>query len=122
MSVVRFGGVGQPVFTTGPAALPAPSSAKVQSVVLKLQQVWNRLVATSQQAANILPALLSPVALVALALGIWRLGSDLGWTGDFVISEGFFSHWMVWIALALTLQTASTSLSRFERKRATAEN
>ena len=122
MSVVRFGGVVQPAFTTGPVALPAPSSAKLQSIVLRLQRGWNRVVTTSQQAANILPALLSPAALIALVLGIWRLGSDLGWTGDFVIAEGFFSHWMVWIALALTLQTASTSLSRFERKRATAEN
>jgi hypothetical protein len=121
MSVVRFGVV-QPVFTTGPAAVPATPSAKLQSAVSSVQSAWARAVATSHQAANILPALLSPVALIALVLGIWRLGADLGWTGDFVISEGFFSHWMVWMALALALQSAATSLSRLERKRAAAEN
>ena len=29
--------------------------------------------------------------------GVWRMGVDFGWTGDFVIQNGFLSHWQVWI-------------------------
>ena len=59
-------------------------------------------------------ALLTPVAVIALVLGIWRFGTDIGWTEDFVISNGLFSHWQVWIALALALQALASMLSRPE--------
>src|SRR5271163_3790419 len=108
MSVVRFGGVVQTAFTTGPSTLPATSSARSQSASLTLQKGWHAVAATSHQAASVLPALLSPVALIAFVLGAWRLGCDLGWTGDFLVADGFFSHWMVWIALATALQMAAT--------------
>jgi hypothetical protein len=59
-------------------------------------------------------ALLTPVAVIALVLGIWRFGTDIGWTEDFVISNGLFSHWQVWIALALALQALASTFSRRE--------
>jgi hypothetical protein len=60
---------------------------------------------------NVLPALLSPAAVVALVLGLWRVSADLGWTEEFLISNGFFSHWQVWIVLAIGLQAAATFLA-----------
>ena len=60
-------------------------------------------------------ALLTPVAVIALVLGFWRLGSDLNWTGPFAISQGLFSHWQVWIALALLLQICASILNRYGR-------
>jgi hypothetical protein len=39
------------------------------------------------------------------------VSSDLGWTEEFLIANGFFSHWQVWIALAITLQVAAVSLA-----------
>jgi len=62
------------------------------------------------QLANILVALLTPSALVALVLGIWRVCADLGWAGAFFIGGGLFSHWQVWIALSIGLKMLSTTL------------
>jgi hypothetical protein len=64
----------------------------------------------SRQLANILVALLTPAALVALALGLWRVCADLGWAGAFLLSDGFFSHWQVWIALSIGLKMVSSTL------------
>lgn len=44
-------------------------------------------------------------------MGLWRLTADLGWTETFPISAGFFSHWMVWIALAMALKFGASVLA-----------
>lgn len=56
--------------------------------------------------------LLTLFAFVFAALGLWRLGTDLNWAGDFVVSSGFLSHWQVWIGAAVSVQYASWRLSR----------
>lgn len=66
-----------------------------------------------RQIALAVSALLSPAAVVALALACWRLGADLNLTGHFVISEGLFSHWQVWLALAAFLQAGASLSSRY---------
>ena len=71
-------------------------------------------VIVSRDAAQAVSALLTPVAVIALVLGMWRFGTDLGWTEDFVISNGLFSHWQIWIALAIALQALASMLSRPE--------
>lgn len=58
---------------------------------------------------------MTPAAVLSFALGIWRLGCDLNWTGRFAISEGVFSHWQVWFALAVVLQTCASILNRYGR-------
>jgi hypothetical protein len=65
---------------------------------------------TLSQLANILVALLTPAAVVACVMGMWRVCMDLGWAGAFLISGGFFSHWQVWIALSIALKMLSSSL------------
>jgi len=55
---------------------------------------------------------LTPTALLAGVLGAWRLGVDLGWTTDFFIANGLWSHWQVWFALAIVLQLAASHLQR----------
>jgi hypothetical protein len=59
-------------------------------------------------------ALLIPAALMAYALGFWRLASDIGVAGEFNI-PGMFSHWQVWMALALLLNLAAVVLNRYGR-------
>jgi hypothetical protein len=59
-------------------------------------------------------ALLIPAALMAYALGFWRLASDLGMAGEFGIT-GMFSHWQVWIAVAVAMQLAASALNRYGR-------
>jgi hypothetical protein len=62
------------------------------------------------QMANVLVALLTPAAVVAFVMGLWRVATDLGWAGAFLISGGLFSHWQVWIALAIALKILSSTL------------
>ena len=56
-------------------------------------------------------SLLTLVAIGCGSLGLWRVGTDLEWAGDFVIQDGFLSHWQVWGAFALTAQACASSLS-----------
>jgi hypothetical protein len=60
-------------------------------------------------------SLMTPLALMAWALGGWRLAADLEWTGSFAIQEGVFSHWQVWIAVGFAVQFASFLLHRYAR-------
>jgi hypothetical protein len=50
-----------------------------------------------------------------MALGLWRIGSDLGWAGDFMVQDGFLSHWQVWAGAAAGVQYASLRLTRYAR-------
>ena len=59
-------------------------------------------------------ALLMPISLMAYALGLWRLASDMGMAGAFVYS-GLFSHWQVWLGLALSLNASAFLLNRYGR-------
>lgn len=62
--------------------------------------------------ADVLVFALDPAALAAFSLGLWRLGSDLNWTGNFFIGAGLFSHWQVWLALAFTAKLLLFSVRR----------
>jgi hypothetical protein len=57
-------------------------------------------------------SLLTLVAISCASLGLWRVGSDLDWAGDFVIQDGFLSHWQVWIGCAVGVQYTSWRLAR----------
>ena len=91
--------------TTGLSAVPASSL---------LQSALDKTATISHDAALAVSALLTPVAVIALVFGMWRFGTDIGWTEDFVISNGLFSHWQIWIALAIALQALASMLSRPE--------
>jgi hypothetical protein len=57
-------------------------------------------------------SLLTLVAFSCASLGLWRVGTDLDWAGDFVIQDGFLSHWQVWIGAAIGMQYTSWWLAR----------
>lgn len=58
-------------------------------------------------------ALLSPAALVAFVLGVWSLGADLGWAGEFGIRQGIFSHWQTWLIISVVVQALALLLNRY---------
>jgi hypothetical protein len=68
------------------------------------------MVSLSRQLPDILVALLTPAALAAFAMGLWRVSADLDWASAFPIAGGFFSHWQVWIALSIALKILSSAL------------
>lgn len=55
---------------------------------------------------------LTLVAALAVALGLWRIGMDLGWTNSFVIEGGLCSHWQIWFVLAICAQASASHLLR----------
>ena len=69
----------------------------------------------SKTTALVLAALLSPAALVATVLALWRIAADLNVTNSFAIPSGLFSHWQVWLAAAAVLQLCSRVLTRWGR-------
>jgi hypothetical protein len=70
-------------------------------------------VEANRQAAIVVSALMTPVAVMACVLGLWHLAADLRWTGEFAIATGIFSHWQVWMAVAIALQLAAFFLHRY---------
>ncbi len=69
--------------------------------------------ARSRQSLLALASLMTPVALMAWALGVWRLAASMKWAGEFAIAEGMFSHWQVWFAVAIVVQFAAFLLHRY---------
>ena len=72
----------------------------------------------NRQIALAIGALLTPAAVMACALGFWRLAADLRWTSNFAISNGFFSHWQVWMAGAVVLEVGAIALDRYGKAQA----
>jgi hypothetical protein len=62
------------------------------------------------------PVLLSPIAVIAALMACWRFGADAGWTDTFAFSDGLFSHWQVWLALAIGIQWSANRLDRFIKR------
>jgi hypothetical protein len=58
-------------------------------------------------------SLLTLIAISCGSLGLWRVGTDLEWAGDFFVQEGFLSHWQVWIGAAVGVQYSSWWLARY---------
>jgi len=69
----------------------------------------------SRRIALAVGALLTPAALVAMLLALWRIAADLNWTAGFAIPSGLFSHWQVWLAVAIILQLCARTLNRYGR-------
>lgn len=51
-------------------------------------------------------------AVALLALGLWRLGNDIGATQAFFIEEGVWSHWQPYFFVALGCALAPRELAR----------
>lgn len=56
---------------------------------------------------------LTPVAVLAGALGVWRFGADPGWTNRFFIADGLLSHWQAWFAVAICVYASGRGLNRW---------
>jgi hypothetical protein len=69
----------------------------------------------NQHVALATASLLTPAAVMACVLTLWRLAADLSVTGQFPITAGLFSHWQVWLTVAGTLQFSAILLNRYGR-------
>lgn len=109
--VLRIGGALQPA-----GARTAALVADFSTVFIGKLQVFLEGAAADftevfeKQFAALLIILLTPASLIAFVFALWRVSADLAWTGPFIISDGFFSHWQVWMALAVALKLAASAL------------
>ena len=81
----------------------------------RLQQATVRVL-PYQDLIRMTPMLLSPVAVLAALMAAWRYGVDAGWTDSFAVTDGLFSHWQVWLGLAVAIQWASHRLDGLAKR------
>jgi len=111
MALFKVGLTPQPAVARARSGVDASTSESTIKAQLWFESAFVFITQSfSRQLANVFVALLTPAALVALVLGMWRVCADLGWAGAFVIAGGFFSHWQVWIALSIGLKMLSSTL------------
>lgn len=94
--------IGRPFLVARRQADPRRIEAACQEVATLFGTAW-----------PVLRFLLTPLAVAAGAVSIWRLGTDPGWTNGFFIAQGFLSHWQVWLAAAIGIQVLAFRLNRW---------
>jgi hypothetical protein len=67
---------------------------------------------TAQKFGTLLSALMAPAVFSAYAFACWSLAANLGWTDTFVFATGPLSNWLVWLAIAILVNVASSILKR----------
>ncbi|MBI4909177.1 MAG: hypothetical protein HY820_36495 [Acidobacteria bacterium] len=72
-----------------------------------------RTTGKNRHLADAASALLTPAAVLAAVLAIWRICAGLNIAGEFAIRDGPFSHWWTWLAVALLLQGSALMLARY---------
>jgi hypothetical protein len=111
MDVLKVGLTPQPAVARARSGVAASTSQSTIKSQLWFEGAFELITqGFSRQLANILVALLTPAAVLALAMSIWRVCTDLGWAGAFLIGGGFFSHWQVWLAVSIGLKMLSSML------------
>jgi len=88
-------------------------SVKVLFKVMPVQ-IWPEFRVPGEvfEAMDLAVDLLKPASLAAFVLAGWRLGSDIGWTSDFLFVEGILSRWQVWTVLGISMLAAESHLAR----------
>ena len=71
-----------------------------------------KLAVEPRRFAPALSLLLAPFTFTGYVLAAWRLAADLEWAGAFFVSQGLFSRWQVWLAIAIAMQLAARELKR----------
>ena len=63
--------------------------------------------------------LLTLGSVCCLTFGIWRLGVDFGWAGQFVFpDESVLSHWQIWMVAAIAIEFAAWKLNHYGKPNA----
>ena len=75
----------------------------------------SRRAGKNSRIARLAAYLLTITSIICASFGLWRLGNDLDWSGDFVFTSGALSHWQVWIAAAIAAQYLAWQLTSYAR-------
>lgn len=67
---------------------------------------------TAQQFGMLVAILMGPAVFSAYAFAAWALAGNLGWTDSFVFTSGALSNWLIWLGVALLVNTAAAILKK----------
>jgi hypothetical protein len=70
---------------------------------------------TAQQFGMLLAVLMGPAVFSAYAFAAWALAANLGFTDSFVFSAGALSNWIIWLGIAVLVNTAAAILKKHTR-------
>ncbi len=65
-----------------------------------------------QRLALAFASLMTPLALLAILVGLWIVAAGRRWTDPFPISEGWLSYWQLWLGGGVVLRLAASWLNR----------
>jgi hypothetical protein len=108
--IIRYRGEEQADRTVEPRVLELPIAITMPRTLVAAPRSRDKV--TREELAQLLATVLAPVAALAAALALWRLGQDVGFATRFFITEGALSHWQVWFGLAALLLAGVSRLNR----------
>lgn len=92
-----------------------PAAGLVQASVLAIGRVGVWAGDTAQQFAMLVAVLMGPAVFSAYSFAIWALAGNLGWTDSFVFTSGALSNWIIWLGVAILVNTAAAILKKHTR-------
>jgi hypothetical protein len=106
-------GIAQPQSVAISQSAPyAATQAATQVVVRTALRVGGWAADTAQQFAMLVAVLMGPAVFSAYAFAVWALAGDLGWTDSFVFPAGALSNWIIWLGVAVLVNTAAAILKK----------
>lgn len=70
---------------------------------------------TAQQFGMLLAVLMGPAVFSAYAFAAWALAANLGFTDTFIFTKGALSNWIIWLGVAVLVNTAAAVLKKHTR-------
>ena len=70
---------------------------------------------TAQQFGVLVAVLMGPAVFSSYAFALWALAGNLGWSDSFVFSTGPLSNWIIWLGVAVLVNTAAAILKKHTR-------
>ena len=96
-----------------PTRLPAASVMQATMLALNSVGVWAG--DTAQQFGMLVAVLMGPAVFSAYAFAVWALAQNLGWTDSFIFNSGALSNWIIWLGIAVLVNTAAAILKKHTR-------
>jgi hypothetical protein len=93
-----------------PNRAPAINLVRTTSLAIGRVGVWAG--DTAQQFGTLVAILMGPAVFSAYAFAIWALAGNLGWTESFIFTSGALSNWIVWLSVAVLVNTAAAILRK----------
>lgn len=91
----------------------APKVVEIPRRTGRQGEPYGQELVTSEELVQGFSAILWPVSTVPMALSLWRIGQDLGFTQEFFLRDGIASRWQVWFAVGLIMMAGAKRLSRW---------